>query len=110
MDSTLKEAPKLAEIEITDLQGKKHHADLYWMPVNKRSKNLVKSDEEIPDDYDADRLYAIINGGKDTALVQHMVFGKMYRKAFEFYQPDAAPAPVPESGKQPTNVLMNRNK
>ena len=67
--------------------------DVYWVPINKRSKNLDVSDPDVPDDYDADRLYAVINNNKDTVMIQQLVFRPIFRKLFEFYQSDVKQTP-----------------
>ncbi len=109
MDTTLKTAPKHSSIDIEGMHGQHQHMDIYWMAINRRSKNVLVSNPDIPDDYDADRLYAVINDYKDTIMIQHMVFQKIFRKAFEFYQKDVAP--TERSGKKelPKNVMMHKN-
>ncbi len=74
MDASLKTAPKQSTIDITGMHGQHQHADIYFMALNHRSKNVTVSDADVPDDYDADRLYAVINNTKDTVLIQQFVF------------------------------------
>ncbi len=88
LDSIIRNAMKMSVIDVETVKGEKQHADIYWMPVNKRSKNKLQSDEEVPNEYDADRMYAVINGSKDTVLIQTLTFFKLLRKSFEFYQKD----------------------
>jgi hypothetical protein len=76
MDTTLKTAPKQSEIDVQGIHGQHQHADIYWMAINRRSKNLETSNPDVPDDYDADRLYAVINNGKDTVMIQQFAFRK----------------------------------
>jgi len=109
MDTTLKTAPKHSSLTVEGLHGQYQHADIYWMPVYRRSKNLVVSNPDIPDDYDADRLYAVINNYKDTVMIQHSVFKKIFRKAFEFYQKDAPMPDKPLKKELPRNVMMHKN-
>lgn len=92
MDSTLRSAPKQSTIEVEDMHGKVQHADIYWVAVNKRSKNITVHNADVPDDYDADRLYAVINNARDTVMIQQFAFRNIFRKAAEFYQQDAQPA------------------
>jgi hypothetical protein len=88
MDTTLKTAAKHSTIEVMGKHGQHQHVDIYWMAINKRSKNLSTHNQDIPDDYDADRLYAVINNYKDTVMIQQFVFRKIFHKAYEFYQED----------------------
>jgi hypothetical protein len=111
MDTTIKTAPKQSSIDVQGMHGQHQHIDIYWMAINRRSKNILVSNPDVPDDYDADRLYAVINNYKDTVMIQNFVFRKIFRKAFEFYQKDLAPA---EQNHQPTNkvpknVMMHKN-
>ncbi|MCW3123552.1 MAG: hypothetical protein JWQ38_3044 [Flavipsychrobacter sp.] len=107
MDTTIKTAPKQSSLDIESIHGKRQHIDIYWMAINRRSKNQQTSNAEIPDDYDADRLYAVINDNKDTVMIQHFIFRKIFRKAFEFYQKDG-PAPTTPDKEMPRNVLMHK--
>ncbi len=103
-------APKRATMEITGMHGQRQHADIYWMPINKRSKNLTVANEDVPDDYDADRMYAVINDGQDTVMIQQMIFKNMFRKSFEFYQKDVTPTQMPPNNEPPRNVMMHKNQ
>ena len=105
MDSTIKTTVKRSVIDIETVQGQKQHADIYWMPLNRRSKNKLTADDEVPDDYDADRMYAVINNNADTVLIQTFIFRKILRSSFEFYQRDEVrKGPVYE---RPKNVLIH---
>ena len=109
MDTTIKTAPKQSTLDIETIHGRHEHIDIYWMAVNRRSKNATVANPDVPDDYDADRLYAVINNNRDTVMIQHYIFRKIFRKAFEFYQNDAPAAPQ-QSNELPKNVMMHRNK
>jgi hypothetical protein len=94
-DTTFKTAPKHSSIEVLTKMGKKQHVDIYWMAVNKRSKNQQKSAvDDHPEEYDSDRLYAVMNDYKDTVMIQQLVFANILRKAKEFYVKDV-PKPTP---------------
>jgi hypothetical protein len=97
-DTTLKTAPKRAGIDIVGMHGQHRHVDIYWMELNRRSKNLTLTKHnamsDIPVDYDADRMYAVANNYKDTLVVQQFVFRNIFRKAKEFYTKDVAPTPA----------------
>src|SRR5690606_16241884 len=65
IDTTIASVPKFCAIDITSTAGKQQHLDVYWMPMNKRSKNMLTPDPETPSAYDADRMYAVTNNFKD---------------------------------------------
>lgn len=109
-DTTLKAAPKHSTIEVTGMHGQHQHVDVYWMALNKRSKNVTASDNGTPDDYDADRLYAVMNNYKDTAVIQQFVFGRIFRKCIEFFQYNAQPAPKPNPKELPQTLITKPNK
>ncbi|MFN4246896.1 MAG: DUF4340 domain-containing protein [Flavipsychrobacter sp.] len=88
MDSILKSVPKYCGIDVTAINGKTAHADVYWMPLNKRSKNMLTPFPGIDNRFDADRFYAVINNFKDTVIIQRFTFDKIFRKAYEFYEAD----------------------
>jgi hypothetical protein len=108
MDSVIKMTQKMSTIDIETVKGAKEHADIYWMPLNKRSKNKLMGDDVVPDTYDADRMYAVINNNKDTVLIQTQTFFKILRKSYEFYQKDV-PRPQQQEGV-PKNVLIHKNR
>ncbi len=89
-EETIREAPKYSTVKVVTTNGKVHRADIYWMAINKRSKNVDVSalGEELPGDYDSDRMYAVTNDYKDTVMVQQIVFNNILRKAKEFYYHD----------------------
>lgn len=99
LDSSLKTVPERCIVEVTDNAGKTQRADIYWMHANRRSKNLLTSDVNTADTLDPDHFYAIINNNRDTVLIQNYAFEKIFRNAYEFYQPDHT-GPEPE-GKHP---------
>lgn len=90
LDSVIKIMPVKCIIDVTNTKGQNYHAVVHWMPINRRSKNILTPDRYTPDDYDPDRFYAIINNDKDTVMIQNHVFEKIFRNGFEFYQPDGA--------------------
>ena len=108
MDTTLKTAPKETAIDIIGMHGQHMHADIYFMALNKRSKNLTTHNEDVPDDYDSDRMYAVINNNKDTVMIQRFAFRNILHKAYEFFQKDI-PGQKAGTPKTPRNVLMNKH-
>ena len=109
MDTTIKTAPKESTIDITGMHGQHLHADIYWMALNKRSKNIATHAEGIPDDYDADRMYAIINNNQDTIMIQRFAFKNIFHKAFEFFQKDNTGESRNMATPSPKNVMMNKH-
>lgn len=89
IDSILSTVPKLGTISVTGKDNTYHQeVDVYWMPINKRSKNKVTLSRDVKPGYDADRYYAVMNNGADTIIIQQFNFGKILRKAYEFYEKD----------------------
>ncbi|MGN6568133.1 MAG: hypothetical protein ACTHJ0_09280, partial [Flavipsychrobacter sp.] len=114
LDSSLKTVPERCEIVVTDKKGKVQKADIYWMHATRRSKNLLTSDRNTADTLDPDHFYAIINNNRDTVLIQNYTFEKIFRNAYEFYQPDqTGPGPEekhPMKAPQPIESPMIRKK
>jgi hypothetical protein len=79
---------KRAIIDVTTKDGKTSHLDIYWRPLFRRSKNLIRKAEGIPVQYDADRGFGVLNNFKDTVIVQYQAFDKIFRNAWEFYEKD----------------------
>lgn len=88
LDSIIGSTPKYCVLDVSAKDGSKQHLEVYWMPLNRRSKNLLSPAPGVPEQYDADRFYATMNDFKDTILIQRNTFDKIFRKAIEFYQPD----------------------
>ena len=91
LDTLFSSLNKRCIVDIEDKQGTKQHIEVYWMPVNRRSKNQLTPDPNIPEGYDADRFYATLNNFKDTVIIQRATFDKIFRKGYEFYQAETQP-------------------
>jgi hypothetical protein len=91
IDSAIAYAPKRCIVDVETRQGQKQHLEVYWMLVNKRSKNLTVPDPDVPNEYDADRYYAVMNNFKDTILIQRASFEKLFQPGYKFYRPDDEP-------------------
>lgn len=91
MDSIIASVPKLCSIDLVSKNGKEQRVDVYRMPNDQRSKNLLSPRD---DGYDIDRYYAVMNNYKDTAVIQSATFNKIFRKAYEFYQADKTIDPI----------------
>lgn len=88
LDSIIASVPKQCEIHVTGKDGYSRRIDIYHMFIGKRSKNQSLDSTVVPDVYDADRLYGIINQGRDTVILQSNTFDKIMRKGYEFYGDD----------------------
>lgn len=108
MDTTLKTTPLYSVVDVEGMHGQHQHMDVYYVPINKRSKNLDVSDPDVPDNYDADRLYAVINNKQDTVLIQRFVFKNIFHRAYEFFQSDVEQTVTPEL--KPKNVVLKKNQ
>lgn len=107
-DTALKTAPKYLSIDLMGMHGQHQHIDIYWMAINRRSKNRTVSNPDVPDDYDADRLYGVINNFKDTVLIQQYAFRDIFHKAHEFFQKDGTPIGNQQPDVEAKNVIMKR--
>lgn len=86
LDSIIASTEKVYDIDVAGKSGQHQHIDIYWMPVTKRSKNLTVDNPDVPDEYDPDRFYAVINNSRDTVIIQRLTFEKIFRRGYEFYQ------------------------
>lgn len=108
-DTMIKASRLHCVMDVTTTKGINQHVDIYWMPLNRRSKNMVITMQGVPDDYDGDHFFAVLNNKKDTAVIQEFVFKKFFRKAYEFYEADPPPSKQPQVPvQQPTNVIMHK--
>jgi hypothetical protein len=92
VDAVLDTIPKRAIIDVQTHDGKNHHVDIYWRPIDRRSKNLIRKDPNTPEQFDADRGYGVINNNKDTVAIQYQAFDKIFRYAWELFEKDEKPA------------------
>ncbi|XZF12452.1 DUF4340 domain-containing protein [Chitinophagaceae bacterium MMS25-I14] len=86
MDTILTLVPKYCTVDVTAKNNQTKHIEVYWHPLDRRSKNQLTPVQNFNNDYDADRFYAIINNNKDTVVIQRFVFNKIFRAGPEFYQ------------------------
>ena len=71
-------------ITVTGTDNSVNQVKLFYMPVSKRSK--LQFDEKGNEmTYDIDHYYASIHDGKDFAIVQYYVMGKLLRSYRDFY-------------------------
>lgn len=64
--------------------GKHQSLRLHYMPINERSQSVTDA-KGMPLKYDAEHYYAALNEGKDLAIVQYYVFGKLLRSYKDFF-------------------------
>lgn len=86
LDSILAGVPMKSEIIIQPKNGAAEKIQLFYYPLHRGSKNLDNESTDFENDWDADRYYAVVHGGKDTMLVQRRIFDKMLRRGYEFFQ------------------------
>lgn len=82
----LQATSKRCVVDVEPWLGQKQHIEVYWMPLNKRSKNQVTPFADAPASFDADRYYAVANNFKDTVILQRHIFEKIFRRGYDFYQ------------------------
>ena len=85
LDSIIASVPPKGDIYLEFTDNSIQHVRLFWMFMNKRSKNVYKENGKDPLPYDGDRCYAVFNKDADTAIIQLGIFNKITRKAVEFY-------------------------
>lgn len=80
---SLKSTEPINTIRVTDTKGITSSITTFPKPVTTRS--LMQSDSlGNPLKYDADRMYAFMNDGKEFVVIQYYVFGKIFRQLSDF--------------------------
>lgn len=113
VDSLVRQAEPRCRIEVTSVTGDSHKLDIYWMEINKRSKNTAQNVMDMATELkDIDRMYAVNLNTSDTLMIQSVTFEKILRRGYEFYEKDQdstqmqrrnlAPSPFLRSGKKKT--------
>jgi hypothetical protein len=95
LDTIIRQMPEKATIDLRGKGGYHQQVRIVFFPADRRSKNLDKPIESFDDNFHSDRYFAILNG-QDTATVQIQTFEKIFRRGYEFFQPDETPQAVPE--------------
>jgi hypothetical protein len=108
MDSIIIHSHKHSTIDVEDIHGQTSHLDVYWLDINKRSKNLDVPNPDVPNQYDGDRLIAILQNTHDTILIQQLTFKNIYHKGFEFYEGDLTPDQLQPLDKPQKNVIYHK--
>jgi len=85
---SISSVPQVCALEVTGANGYTQHADIYYMPKNKRSKNIDAPATDTASFFDSDHFYAVINNKADTVTIQKPLFDKFFRMGYEFYTPD----------------------
>ncbi len=81
-DSIISSTPYVS-VAITDKNNNVNRLVVYYMSLNRRSKQQVdRQGIRLP--YDLDRYYATINSGNDFVTIQDFVFGKIFRRYSDF--------------------------
>lgn len=82
-DSVMKTTPYCI-FTITEMDSSVNEVKLFYMPINKRSKTQFDvNGRELS--YDVDHYYAAVHEGKDFAVVQYFLFGKLLRNYKDFF-------------------------
>lgn len=84
-DSILRTGKKLASVTITNVQNKKNTLQIYFRPLNQRSKSELHIQGKA---YDPDSFYGLYNE-TDFILISRNNIEKILRSAAEFYQASA---------------------
>jgi hypothetical protein len=85
-DSIIRSQP-IHTIEIMDAKGKKNLVKLYRKKHD--GKDPMDSTATAPPEVDPDRMFALINDGKDFVVVQYFVFGKLLQTPAYFRRPSS---------------------
>jgi hypothetical protein len=88
-DSLISNAQRRCRMEVTSQAGVSKTLDIYWMDLNKRSKNIRQSvTDERNRPTDIDRMYAVDLNARDTMIIQNNTFDVLLRRNYEFYTKD----------------------
>ncbi|PZF72282.1 DUF4340 domain-containing protein [Taibaiella soli] len=93
MDSIIRSVPRRCTVDVLAKDGTLKHIDVYWHILDRRSKNTLTPMKNYRNEFDSDRFYAIMNNGKDTAVIQRFIFDKIFRNGYEFYEKNLEPQP-----------------
>jgi len=74
-------------VEVATTAGDTQRIAVWYVPFYERSKNGLEPIGQFGD-FDADRYYAVMNGGRDTVFIQQQAFEKIFRDGPEFFAPD----------------------
>jgi len=85
-DSVMGSTP-ICTLSVKTVSGETNNVYLFFRPINQRSK-LQFDPFGNPLEFDRDKYYASLREGKDLALVQDFVFGKLFIGPSYFYQPE----------------------
>ncbi|RYD52388.1 MAG: DUF4340 domain-containing protein [Sphingobacteriales bacterium] len=84
LDSLIAVAPSYANFRVTTADGRTQTANLYWMVATQRTS--VEGSIRINGvRYDPERQYAVLNG-RDTLVVQELLFHKLLQPRTMFYE------------------------
>jgi 3-dehydroquinate dehydratase len=72
-----------ADMKITDVNGNEKFLQIFHMPSDPKSKQQF-DDEGEKVAYDVDRLFALVNDGKDFAVIQYYTFGTFFQEPKKF--------------------------
>jgi hypothetical protein len=97
LDSIIRGMPQKAVIDLQGVGGYHKTANIIYYPKDERSKDYGEVATNFDEQFNSDRYFAVINGGKDTVSVPIPFFEKIFRRGYEFFMADA-----PRSTEIPT--------
>jgi hypothetical protein len=71
-------------MKITDKSNKENTLTIYNMPTTERTKTQYDPMGNKVQ-FDSDKFIALVNEGKDYALIQYYVFGKYFKRYDQFF-------------------------
>ena len=89
-DSILATNP-IAIITVIDKKGSKDMIKAFLKMLNKKD-SLIVGDDGKPRKYDIDRMFAVVNDGKDFVVIQHYVFDAIM-VTFDYFKKEAPKKP-----------------
>jgi hypothetical protein len=81
-DSVIQNMP-FADLRIVDIHDNEIKISTFYKPSDPKSKQQFDEEgEKVP--YDVDRLFALVNDGKDFAIIQYYTFGNLFMEPEKF--------------------------
>lgn len=107
LDTSIGNAILRCKMEVTATSGKRTALDIYWIDQNSMKVSLADQTSTDPNNRpkDVERMYAVNQTTKDTLLIQALMFEKLFRVSYEFYQDGSEQQPV-----RPQILPLNKKK
>jgi hypothetical protein len=88
LDSIVRGMPQKAIVDVQGVGGYHKTVNIIYYPKDERSKNYTAIPTNFEEQFNSDRYFAVINGGKDTVSVPITSFEKIFRRGYEFFMAD----------------------